>query len=419
MGIVNPLVATVASFSLLGIMLYKHVKLGVALNVTAILLALLAVDWPKIPEVVYASFNPSTVGGQLTLSIVFATFGIMLLSQLYKETGVLDELSASLGSIIKNPKIILSVVPAVVGLLPVPGGAIMSAPIVDSEGEKLKLNSAKKAYANLWFRHVILPIYPLAPVFVVTIALTGMTAPTLILIQLPVVAVMTAVGYLISFRGGHGSEKNAFDPVNMADWKIKPFLKSFSPILVTIVGAIGISLADYEFSRRGIDVLAATIMGLTVLAAISKTSLKIFLNALKSRAIYDIAFATYGAFLIRSVVNASGFPEVLRELLSNGEANLLGLIAAIPTIFSFLTGSPSGGVVIGTSVLGGIFNFMPRDVMLIYVGAYLGYLIAPTHLCFTFTAEYFKSSLGRVYAYLIPSFIASFATAILLYLLLM
>ncbi|MEM2816165.1 MAG: DUF401 family protein, partial [Candidatus Bathyarchaeia archaeon] len=188
---------------------------------------------------------------------------------------------------------------------------------------------------------------------------------------------------------------------------------------VTIVGAIGISLADYEFSRRGIDVLAATIMGLTVLAAISKTSLKTFLNALKSRAIYDIAFATYGAFLIRSVVNASGFPEVLRELLSNGEANLLGLIAAIPTIFSFFTGSPSGGVVIGTSVLGGIFNFMPRDVMLIYVGAYLGYLIAPTHLCFTFTAEYFKSSLGRVYAYLIPSFIASFATAILLYLLLM
>lgn len=421
MGIVNPLVATIVSFSLLGIMLYKHVKLGIALNVTAILLALLAVDWPKIPEVIYASVDPSTVGGQLTLSIVFATFGIMLLSQLYKETGVLDELSASLGFIIKNPKIILSVVPAVVGLLPVPGGAIMSAPIVDSEGEKLKLNSAKKAYVNLWFRHVILPIYPLAPVFVVTTALTGMTAPTLILIQLPVVAVMTAVGYLTSFRGNYGSEKNedAFEPVNMADWKIKSFLKSFSPILVTIVGAIGISLANYEFSRRGIDVLAATIMGLTFLAAISKTSRKIFLKTLKSKAIYDIAFATYGAFLIRNAVNASGFPEVFRGLLSNGEANLLVLMAAIPTIFSFLTGSPSGGVVIGTSVLGGILNFMPGDVMLIYVGAYLGYLIAPTHLCFTFTAEYFKSPLSRVYAYLIPSFTASLATAILLYLLLM
>ncbi|MCS7096776.1 MAG: DUF401 family protein [Nitrososphaerota archaeon] len=417
MGIVNPLAAATSAFILLGFMLYKRVKLGIALNVTAILLALLAVDWPRILEVVYASIDPSTVGGQLTLSIVFATFGIMLLSQLYKETGVLDELSASLGSIIKNPKIILSAVPAMVGLLPVPGGAVMSAPIVDAEGEKLKLNGVKKAYVNLWFRHVMLPIYPLAPVFIVTTALTGIKTSTLILIQLPIVAVMIAVGYLTSFRGLEDNMDSA--DANVTDWKIKPFIRSFSPILVTIVGAIGISLVNYEFSRRGLDVLAATIIGLMVLAVISRTSPKIFLKALKSRSIYDVAFATYGAFLIRNVMNASGFPDVLRELLSNGKSNIIGLMAALPTIFSFLTGSPSGGVVIGASVLGGILNFMPKDVMLIYVGAYLGYLIAPTHLCFTFTAEYFKASLGRVYAYLIPSFMTSFATAILLYFLLM
>lgn len=245
MGIADPLVATIVSFSLLEIMLYKHVKLGIALNLTAIILALLAVDWPRIPRVIYASVDPSTVGGQLTLSIVFATFGIMWLSELYKETGAVDELSASLGSIIKNPKAVLSVVPAVVGLLPVPGGAIMSAPIVDSEGEKLKLNEVKKTYANLWFRHVMLPIYPLAPVFIVTTGLTGITTPTLVLIQLPVVAVMAAVGYLISFRGGRGLEgnKDSVALVNGDDWKFKPFLKSFSPILVTIVGAVGISLA--------------------------------------------------------------------------------------------------------------------------------------------------------------------------------
>jgi hypothetical protein len=65
----------------------------------------------------------------LTISIVAATFGIMLLSQLYKFTGVIGRLSDSLDRIINNPKIVSSVLPAIVGLLPVAGGALMSAPL--------------------------------------------------------------------------------------------------------------------------------------------------------------------------------------------------------------------------------------------------------------------------------------------------
>jgi len=52
---------------------------------------------------------------------------------------------------------------------------------------------------------------------------------------------------------------------------------------------------------------------------------------------------------------------------------------------------------------------------MIYINAYLGYAIAPTHLCFTFMASYFKCSLERIYRYVIPSFVVTSATALFVF----
>lgn len=136
---------------------------------------------------------------QLTVSIVLGTFGIMLLSQLYKETKLINRMSESLSRIINNPKIVIGVLPAVLGLLPVAGGALMSAPLVDSEAEKLELKPERKAYLNLWFRHTIFPVYPISQFLIITAALTGMTVTSLVLRQIPVVVVMVLVGYVIGF----------------------------------------------------------------------------------------------------------------------------------------------------------------------------------------------------------------------------
>ncbi|MGB9756565.1 MAG: DUF401 family protein [Candidatus Bathyarchaeales archaeon] len=137
MGFVDPLVAVILAFCFLGVLLYRRVNLAVTLNGTALLLALLTVDWQSIPKVVFDTTDFSTVEGVQAVLVVFATFGITFLSQLYSETGVIKRLSESLGRIVKNSKVISSVLPAVIGFLPVAGGALMSAPIVDVETEKL------------------------------------------------------------------------------------------------------------------------------------------------------------------------------------------------------------------------------------------------------------------------------------------
>ncbi|MEM3726630.1 MAG: DUF401 family protein, partial [Candidatus Bathyarchaeia archaeon] len=153
MGLLNPPTAIVVAFCLLGLMLYKRVKLGITLNATALALALLSLEWQQIPSVIY-----DTTVSLLTIAVVLATFAIMFLSLLYKETGYIERLSTSLSKILKSPKIVLSLLPAIIGFLPVAGGALMSAPIVDTEGEKLKLNPEKKSYVNIWFRHTIFPV---------------------------------------------------------------------------------------------------------------------------------------------------------------------------------------------------------------------------------------------------------------------
>lgn len=53
---------------------------------------------------------------------------------------------------------------------------------------------------------------------------------------------------------------------------------------------------------------------------------------------------------------------------------------------------------------------------LLYISAYLGYLIVPTHLCLVFTAQYFRSSISKSYKYLVPATIVSIIAALITYL---
>jgi integral membrane protein (TIGR00529 family) len=411
LGLVEPATAIVIAFALLVILLYKRINLGITLNATAIALALLALDWTRIPTVFYEeSIKPSTI------SVVVATFGIMLLSQLYKETGIINKLSESISRIVNNPKIVLGIVPAVIGLLPVAGGALMSAPLVDVEAEKLKLKPQRKAFINLWFRHTIFPVYPLSPPIIMTATLAGVTIPLIILYQIPAVLVMIIVGYIIGFWKIKSPKNEAIDSENRANSNFRDFLISFSPILATIILAIALNIIEPSVFKEGRDVVIAVFIGLIVLIAISKMNVATFTKPFKSWGIYGITFAAYGAFLLRAVIIAPEVRQVFSSIVTNGNgASSTILLITLPAVLGVLTGSPVSGVAISFPILCGAPPIAANIAALVYMSTYLGYTIAPTHLCFTFTADYFKCSLGKIYKYVIPSFIATFLTAIIIY----
>jgi integral membrane protein (TIGR00529 family) len=415
MGFIDPLTAVILTFSFLGVLLYKRVNLAITLNATALLLALLTLDWQNIPKVIFETTDYLTVEGMQAILVILATFGITFLSQLYNETGKIKRLSESLSKIVKSSKIISTVLPAIIGFLPVAGGALMSAPIVDVKTEKLKLTPEKKTYVNLWFRHTIFPVYPISQVLITTAALTHVPMFLIILRQIPVVIVMTVIGYLIAFwKVSNIKSPEKHEESNLIS-NLKDFFISFSPILATIVVVVALGSVGFNLSKQGFDVLIATIVGILILIIISKANSKILLKPLKNMGIYGITLAVYGAFLLRNVIKTAGISEVFNTLITNGNVNVTVLLTIIPGALGFLTGSPLAGISISVSIMEGVIQFLPSVASLIYMSAYLGYIIAPTHLCFTFTAEYFKCSLGKTYKYIIPSFLVTFATALLIY----
>ena len=117
------------------------------------------------------------------------------------------------------------------------------------------------------------------------------------------------------------------------------------------------------------------------------------------------------------MAEAIGISQIFGSFVTNGNIDVLLLLTVIPAFLGAITGSPSGGIAISVSILTGIVSFTPKSASLLYISSYLGYVVAPTHLCLVLTAEYFKCSLGKLYKYLIPSLIVSFATGILVYLL--
>ena len=390
-------------------------NIGIALSGAALFLAILALDWAKIPIVVYETSIDS-----VTVSVVLATFSIMLLSQLYKETGVINTLSESISKLLNNPKAVLVILPAIIGLLPVAGGALMSAPLVEREAEKLKMKPEEKAYANMWFRHVIFPVYPLTPIIIIAALLTGVSLSQIILRNIPVVLVMVITGYIAAFRNTARQECRESKAEAARNGDRRRFSVSFSPILVIIIISMALELTGLKKSLSGFDLVLAIVIGLMMMILISRPSFEVFKRPFKSLGIYGIMLAAYGAFLLRNVMTEVGISTVFSSLAANGNIDLMLFLAVVPAILGMLTASTQGGVAVSVSIFSGVLTlpFAPEVAALIYISAFLGYIITPTHLCFTFTADYFKCSLGRVYKYVIPSFLATYATTLLVYYLL-
>ncbi|MCK4222691.1 DUF401 family protein [Candidatus Bathyarchaeota archaeon] len=396
--LLDPLLTLVVSFIVLAAMLYRRISIGVTLVSCAIVMSVLTIDLPDIVWVFAETTRDLT-----TISLVTVTFGIGLLGLLYKETGMLINLSRSIGELLKNPKLVVSTLPAILGLLPVPGGALMSAPLVESAAEKLGLGNAKKTYVNMWFRHIIFPIYPMGQFIILTAALTNTQISSILIRQIPVVAVMTLAGYLVVLRKSTFSNSGT-RRIKLGE-NLKKFLLSFSPILAMIL----------TVALLQVDVSVAAFIGIFLLILIAKPTKQMLVKTISNIAIYKVALAAYGAMLLRSVVSASGISEALGQTIAATNIGEVVLLSVIPVVLGFLVGLPSGSVAISVPIIAGVITFTPRSASLLFISAFLGYLAAPTHLCLVLTTDYFKSSLSKVYRFLVPSVIVSFGAALLVY----
>ncbi len=399
-SLLNPLLVFAVSIALFVVLLYRRVGLGISLTLTAFLMSLLSLGISGTATVLI-----ETCVDPVTLTLVFASFFIMLLSLLYKETALVNILTRSLGGFIRNSKVVVSLLPAVIGLMPVAGGALMSAPMVEVEANKLGLDESKKTYINIWFRHAILPIYPISQFLILTAVLTETTTTSLIARQALVVAVMITVGYFVGLRKTRNIKHDDSEKPSKPKANLKRLLYSFSPIIITVFLAAAFN----------VNIAIATLVGVIAILIITKTKTAVFRKTLKNRTLWEVTLAAFGALLLRNVTLASGASEILGNILANTNLNGIVLLSLVPAILGFLLGSPSAAIALSVPILAETVTFIPKNASLLYISAYLGYLIAPTHLCLVFTAQYFKSPIIKSYKYLVPSIIVATISALITY----
>lgn len=77
---------------------------------------------------------------------------------------------------------VFAIVPALFGLSPVPGGALLSAPFLEKAGGG---RPEERAAVNVWFRHVLLFFYPMSSALISATKLAGLELWTVIPYQIP------------------------------------------------------------------------------------------------------------------------------------------------------------------------------------------------------------------------------------------
>ncbi|OYT43991.1 MAG: hypothetical protein B6U85_10665, partial [Desulfurococcales archaeon ex4484_42] len=124
----------IIGFALLAVLLAFKKPIWLVLLVSSIVMGLIGLGAKGVLNVLTLTITDS-----VTVDLLIITFLIATLIGVYRSSGFLNRLGDELVKLIKRPKLIVTLVPAVLGLLPVAGGALMSAPIVDVVGRHIGL----------------------------------------------------------------------------------------------------------------------------------------------------------------------------------------------------------------------------------------------------------------------------------------
>ncbi len=391
---------------LLVALIAMRIKLWVTLFVTSLAVAVLSRGLIGVVEL-FTSVDRVTID-IVTVSLLVATF-----VELYRMNRGIEGIGQELVKLFRNPIAVITMVPAILGLLPVAGGALMSAPIVDRVGDTIELDKARKLFVNVWFRHVIFLIYPISTPLIMAALLSGADLWSLIARQIPVAAAMAFIGIAIGIPRTRTSTKVAKQRVGFSK-----LLKCFAPMLSAI--AISLALSSFIDYRLPIPLgRVSMVVGLAIgivlnLALLSSRKLKDLIHALKSRTVIELVLAAYGAMLLRRAFILAEIGNVAASIARHIPP--LMIVVAVPMLFAFITGSSTSGIALSFPMLRELVSMDPASASLAYVSAYLGYIGSPLHLCYIYTAQYLGIDYAEGYRYMAPATILTVVTTIMLYL---
>ena len=362
--------------------IYKKLNIGLTMLLGSVALGLLA----GLPARNFLSVLYDGIWNSVTIMLVISIILLGVLGYILKSTGALEEIVVNLQALFSDLRIISMALPALVGMLTVPGGAILSAPMCAQAGEKINLPPNRQAAVNIWFRHVLYFMLPLFPSLILAAQLSGIPMSRFVFHNLPLTVLGLITGFFFLFRGYSGSKKSSSFALNIF-WRL---LKSISPILLILIIVV---LFDVYFP---LALLAGVIIALLNYLPAEKKFFEIvkrFKTMILPGIKIPVALVILGIMIYKEMLTRSEVISDMTNLILQLGIPVIFLVAVIPFIIGMLTGDNSASVAV---IFPMFMPLLPTEPLaysaylaFLYASSTAGHIVSPAHPCFSLTKEYY------------------------------
>ncbi|MGE5311419.1 MAG: DUF401 family protein [Nitrospirota bacterium] len=368
--------------------------------------------WMGMPPArIVASIAAAVSEGQ-TLELVAIICMILVVSQLMKVSGHLDRMVHSFVSLVPDSRTVSAAMPALIGLLPMPGGALFSAPMVETAVAGCSLSGDQKTAVNYWFRHIWEYWWPLYPGVVLALSLLQVETWRFIAMQAPLTLISVAAGTYFLLR----PMEPCPGPTTQSRWSVRSlgvFLWQAMPILLVVASILLLALVRYAVAWIGwtitlpkvLPLLAGLGASLLWVLRVNRLGVGQFLTALMNLGTLSMVMLAFGIMIFKGLLVDSQAVFQIREELVRYHIPLLLVIIAMPFLAGLITGIAVGFVGSSFPLVVPLFiGLPPLDFLvhasLAYASGYMGMMLSPVHICFLVSKDYFKASLLASYRHL-------------------
>jgi integral membrane protein (TIGR00529 family) len=323
----------------------------------------------------------------------------------------------------------LMVIPSVIGLVPMPGGALFSAPLVEQTVREKEWTPDWKAAVNYWFRHVWEYWWPLYPVVIVSLPIFDMETWAFMGTTFWFSPVAIIAGYLFLVRP-HLDRLSVSEAGAQASHRRVAWLAV--PLLVVVVSMLFLPLilrGWFPDMDLGVRKMLAMLMGMAfgiVLMAWDerRRGRRDMFKGILSRKTAQLLTTLDGVLIFQSLLDTSGLLPAAGAGLSSRGGSLFLVTALLPFIAGLVTGIALGFAGTSFPLVVGLMQaegsgMTPMSTLALAFGfGYAGMMLSPVHLCFVLTRNFFSASYRSIYRHIWPCVAVVMAASVVLHLLL-
>ncbi len=397
----SPSLALLISIAAILILLRLKLHPGFAVFIGSLIISFLVLPLSSIPVLM-----GRTLIDTQTLRLLVVVASALTFSSLMEEKGLLARLAVTMEGI--GPRLAIHLVPAVIGFVPMPAGALVSATAMRGLVERLGLTPERSTFINYWFRHIWEFSIPAYPTIIITSIVLSIPLFSVVKTLWPMTALSIALGLIVSYVILKKIPKIQGEPRDSVKGIALNILRASWPILLLIL---------LIFLR--LDAMIAFPLTLALLAGQQRANWPELRKAFKYGLNLRILLLLYAIMLYKAAIETSGAARILvADMQAFGAPSVIVLVG-LPFLMGLATGyGPAFSGVALPLLLPYIVlesGVNGSALLLAFVSGMMGMLLSPLHLCLVLSTEYFKASLARVYRYVIPLAVTMEAIVIFVY----